>query len=91
MWTACPPIFNTGNTSDFKELPIIKKLFSIYTFETGSQIEFFSADQPDKLRGTRRDRCFMNEANNMELDTFDQLEVRTKEFMIIGYNPTNEF
>lgn len=64
---------------------------SIYTFETGSQIEFFSADQPDKLRGARRDRCFMNEANNMTLDTFDQLEVRTKEFVFIDYNPTAEF
>lgn len=64
---------------------------SIYTFETGSQIEFFSADQSDKLRGARRDRCFMNEANNMSLDAFDQLEVRTKEFIILDYNPTNEF
>jgi len=64
---------------------------NIYTFETGSQIEFFSADQSDKLRGGRRDRCFMNEANNMTLDAFDQLEVRTKEFMFLDWNPTNEF
>jgi phage terminase large subunit len=64
---------------------------SIYTFETGSQIEFFSADQPDKLRGARRDRCFINEANNVPLDTFDQLEVRTKEFIFVDFNPTNEF
>ncbi len=64
---------------------------SIYTFETSSQIEFFSADQSDKLRGARRDRGFMNEANNMTLDAFDQLEVRTKEFMFVDYNPTNEF
>jgi phage terminase large subunit len=64
---------------------------SIYTFETGSQIEFFSADNPDKLRGGRRDRLFMNEANNMALDVFDQLEVRTKEFVFLDWNPTNEF
>jgi len=64
---------------------------SIYTFETTSQIEFFSSDQPDKLRGARRDRCFMNEANNLSLDTFDQLEVRTKEFIFMDWNPTNEF
>lgn len=64
---------------------------SIYTFETGSQIEFFSTDNGDKLRGGRRDRCFMNEANNCTLDAFDQLEVRTKEFIILDYNPTNEF
>ena len=56
---------------------------SVYTFETGSQIEFFSADQSDKLRGARRDRCFINEANNISLDAFDQLEVRTKEFILI--------
>jgi phage terminase large subunit len=64
---------------------------SIYTFETGSKIEFFSADNPDKLRGGRRDRLFLNEANNMGLDVFDQLEVRTKEFVFIDWNPTNEF
>lgn len=64
---------------------------SIYTFETGSQIEFFSTDNGDKLRGGRRDRCFMNEANNCTLDAFDQLEVRTKEFIILDWNPTTEF
>ena len=64
---------------------------SIYTFETGSQIEFFSTDNGDKLRGARRDRLFMNEANNNTFDAFEQLEVRTKEFIIIDYNPTNEF
>jgi phage terminase large subunit len=64
---------------------------SIYTFETGSQIEFFSTDSGDKLRGARRDRLFMNEANNIAFDAFEQLEVRTKEFVFIDYNPTNEF
>lgn len=64
---------------------------SIYTFETGSQIEFFSTDNGDKLRGARRDRLFMNEANNIPFDAFEQLEVRTKDFIIIDYNPTNEF
>jgi len=64
---------------------------SIYTFETGSQIEFFSTDNGDKLRGARRDRCFMNEANNNSLEAFNQLEVRTKEFFILDWNPSNEF
>ena len=64
---------------------------SIYTFETGSQIEFFSTDNGDKLRGGRRDRCFMNEANNCTLDAFDQLEVRTRQYVYLDYNPTNEF
>ena len=62
-----------------------------YTFETGSKIEFFSADQPDKVRGPRRDRLFINEANNIPFDAFDQLEVRTKEFIYLDWNPTSEF
>jgi phage terminase large subunit len=63
----------------------------VYTFETGSKIEFFSADQPGKVRGPRRDRLFINEANNVPYEAFDQLEVRTKEFIIIDWNPVAEF
>ena len=62
-----------------------------YTYESGSKIEFFSADQPSKVRGPRRDRLFLNEANNVPYEAFDQLEVRTKELIYIDYNPTNEF
>lgn len=64
---------------------------SCYTFETGSKIEFFSTDNGDKLRGARRDRGFMNEANNCTFDAFEQLEVRTKEFFFLDWNPTNEY
>lgn len=67
------------------------KTDSTYTFETGSRLEFFSTDNGDKLRGARRDRLFMNECNNIPLDAFDQLEVRTKEFVYLDWNPTNEF
>lgn len=63
----------------------------IYTFETGSKMEFFSLDMPHKVRGPRRDRGFINEANNNPRETFDQLEVRTKEEFWLDWNPTNEF
>jgi phage terminase large subunit len=62
-----------------------------YTFETGSKIEFFSADQPGKVRGPRRDVLFVNEANNIPYEAFDQLRIRTKKAIWIDYNPTNEF
>jgi phage terminase large subunit len=64
---------------------------SIYTFETGSKIEFFSADQPSKVRGPRRDRLFINECNNVAYEAFDQLEVRTNIETWLDWNPTNEF
>lgn len=62
-----------------------------YTFETGSKIEFFSLDMPHKVRGPRRDRLFINEANNIPQETFDQLEVRTKEEIWLDWNPVAEF
>lgn len=62
-----------------------------YTFETGSKIEFFSADQPSKVRGPRRDRLFVNEGNNVNLESWEQLLIRTKEFAFIDWNPVTEF
>lgn len=67
------------------------KTNSVYTFETGSQIEFFSVDQPEKVRGARRDRLFINECNNVSFEAFEELEVRTKEFIYLDWNPTTEF
>lgn len=63
----------------------------IYTFETGSKMEFFSTDSPDKVRGPRRDRLYINEANNVPFEAYQQLEVRTKETICLDWNPTNEF
>lgn len=63
----------------------------VYTFETGSQIEFFGADQADKLRGGRRHRLFINECNNVSFEAFEELEVRTREFVYLDWNPVSEF
>lgn len=62
-----------------------------YTFETGSKLEFFSADQPGKVRGPRRDRLFVNECNNVHKEAFEQLLIRTKEFCFADWNPVAEF
>jgi phage terminase large subunit len=63
----------------------------IYTFEGGSKIEFFSADQPGKVRGPRRDVLFINEANNISFETYTQLEIRTKKIIWLDWNPVSEF
>jgi phage terminase large subunit len=62
-----------------------------YKFTNGSYIEFFSADQSDKLRGARRDILFINECNNVTFESYQQLSIRTKKFIYLDYNPTNEF
>lgn len=62
-----------------------------YKFTNGSYIEFFSADQPDKLRGARRDVLFINECNNVDFEAYQQLAIRTRKFIYLDYNPSHEF
>src|SRR3990167_9236662 len=68
------PHIKTGALRDFKNIMKAHNYWQdtrwhetdrIYTFETGSQIEFLGAEDSDKLRGGRRDRLFVNEANNI--------------------------
>lgn len=79
-----------GDHRYFKDAQWNKTDF-VYTFATGSKIEFFSADQPGKVRGPRRDILFINEANNISYDTYTMLEVRTKKIIWLDWNPVSEF
>ena len=62
-----------------------------YEFSNGSYIEFFSTDQPDRLRGARRTDLFCNECNNISFDSYQELSVRTSNNIWLDYNPTNLF
>lgn len=54
-------------------------------------VEFISIDQPQKIRGRKRDVLFINEANELSLEDWRQLILRTTERIIIDYNPSDEF
>jgi phage terminase large subunit len=62
-----------------------------YTFTNGSYIEFFSVEQPDKLRGARRNVLYVNEANNVPFEAYTQLSIRTSGDIWIDFNPTAQF
>lgn len=62
-----------------------------YNFVNGSWIEFFSADNPSKLRGSRRHILFINECNNVDFESYQQLAIRTSKFIYLDFNPTGEF
>ena len=65
---------------------------SNHSYKLGSNtIRFFSVDQEQKVRGSRRDILFMNEANEFRVDDFKQLNQRTAELTILDYNPSDEF
>jgi len=74
----------------YKDIQINKSTLK-YTFTNGSYIEFFSTDQPDKLRGARRTDLYINECNNIPFDAYQQLAVRTSGNIWLDYNPSALF
>lgn len=66
------------------------KTDSIYDFGN-AKMEFFSADDSSKLRGARRDILFLNEANNISFDSYRELDIRTRRFTFLDWNPVSEF
>ena len=70
--------------------PRYNKTEHTYTFGDGI-IEFFGADDADKVRGPRRDILFINEANNIPWETARGLDIRTIKFTFADWNPVGEF
>tara|TARA_R110001606_G_scaffold133658_2_gene269632 strand:+ start:2032 stop:3189 length:1158 start_codon:yes stop_codon:yes gene_type:complete len=57
----------------------------------GNLVEFISLDQPQKIRGRKRDFLFGNEANELTFEDWQQLIFRTTERIVIDFNPSDEF
>jgi phage terminase large subunit len=57
----------------------------------GNLIEFISVDESQKIRGRKRDFLFINEANELEIESWRQLAFRTSEKIVIDYNPSDEY
>lgn len=70
--------------------PRYNKTEHTYTFGDGI-IEFFGADEADKVRGPRRDILFINEGNNIPWETARGLDIRTAKFTFVDWNPVSEF
>ena len=62
------------------------------TYMLGSTlIEFFSIDDAQKRRGTKRDILFVNEANEISYEDFFQLNIRTTQTVYLDFNPSEQF
>ena len=60
------------------------------TFEYGKHlIEFLSVDEPQKIRGRKRNIAFLNEANELNIEDFRQINMRTTDFLIMDFNPSD--
>lgn len=67
------------------------KTENIYTFPNGTIMEFFSVDDEQKIRGRRRDVLWMNEANEINFDEFQQLNFRTTDKLFLDFNPSDNY
>lgn len=93
------PNLRTGAMRDFldicRETNVLEactwnKTNSTLYLPNDSLIEFYSVDTMG-AHGARRDLLYVNEANRISWETFSQLEVRTREQVILDFNPVNEF
>lgn len=56
-----------------------------------STIEFFSIDDAQKRRGTKRNILYINEANELSWEDFFQLQIRTTDQIFLDFNPSEFF
>ena len=93
------PVIKSGCLNDFKNihsefLPYLRENQSdkIFTFPNGSTLQFIQVDTAAKAnqlgRATFR---FINEANNIDRETFDLLAISTEKQISIDFNPTAKF
>lgn len=59
----------------------------VYTFPSGSIVQFISADDEEKLMGLESDIVWINEATEIYSDDFMQLEMRCTGKILVDFNP----
>lgn len=55
----------------------------------GHLIEFLSVDEPQKIRGRKRNIAYLNEANELLLEDFRQINMRCTDYLILDFNPSD--
>jgi phage terminase large subunit len=63
---------------------ITDRIYNLYD----STIQFLSTDDADKLRGIKSSILFVDEASEIDEESYFQLSIRTSGKIILAYNPT---
>ena len=59
-----------------------------YKFDNGSMVSFLNTDDPEKLRGVKSDILFIDEASEVDEESYFQLSIRCSGPIILAFNPT---
>ena len=100
--TICRKTFPAVRSSVMRDFLDILKLYNSYSELShnksnheyrlnGNLIEFISLDQPQKVRGRKRNLLFINEANELDYEDWQQLIFRTEDKIILDFNPSDEY
>jgi phage terminase large subunit len=60
-----------------------------YSLGNGSEIHFFSVDDEQKIRGRKHNILFLNEANELTFEIFNQLVLRCSGEVFLDFNPSD--
>lgn len=91
------PILKRTVIKDFKEICSNLSIWQtdnynqsdrVWEWKNGSTIQFISTDDPEKLRGIKSDILFIDEASEIDEESYFQLSIRTSGKIILAYNPT---
>lgn len=63
----------------------------LYTFKSGSQLQFKSFNDFQDAKSGKRDYTFFNEINGIPKPIFDEVHMRTRLKTWVDYNPNEEF
>lgn len=88
--TAMRDFFEILKSNGLYDESLHNKSSSEFKFK-GNTIEFISLDKPTKIRGRKRDLLYINEANEITFEDWQQLIFRTTGRIILDYNPSDEF
>lgn len=100
--TICRKSFPSLRASVMRDFLDILRAYELYNEEyhnkssneyhlNGNLVEFISLDQPQKIRGRKRNLLYINEGNELFYEDWQQLVFRTDGRIIIDYNPSDSF
>lgn len=72
---------------NYHSIVTFNKTESIFQFRNESTIEIAGTDDEEKIHGFQGDAIWINEPYKVPKETFDQLDMRTSDFVFIDWNP----
>lgn len=75
------------STGRYKLDQQFNKTESIFTYNTDSTFEIHGTDDEETVHGLTQDCAWLNEPYKISRETFDQIDQRTSDFVLIDLNP----